>query len=330
MMSAKAFVIGIVGAGCVAAAGVGGYLAVREAASTTSAQSTGLAGTTAEPGPSPAVPDVRASPLERPAVPKAAPAARPAAAAGRPARPAPRAGSEPVARTPADTGGTTTPVAVPAPAVVLPEPVAVEIAGDTTAVGSETAGEEAPAPVVEATRVLFEELTVPENAVIGIRLDTEVSSATARIEDRVRARVIRDVTVDGRVAVPSGSTIEGLVTAVERGGRFRERSRLGVRFTTVVLPDDTRVPIQTETIFRMGDAPGGEATSKIGAGAVVGTILGAVIGGKKGATIGGAAGAAGGAATVMAGGPNDVVLAAGTSLTVRLTDEVAVPVPSAR
>jgi hypothetical protein len=328
MMSAKALVIGIVGAGCIAAAGVGGFLAVREAASTASAQSTPVPGTAVEPALSPAIPDAQTSPLERPAGPRVAEAPRPPATT-QPPQPAARRDSEPVTRTPADAGGTT-PVAVPAPPpVALPEPVAVEAAGGSTP-AVETPAEEAPAPVVEAPRVLFEELMVPENAVIGIRLDNEVSSATARIEDRVRARVIRDVTVDGRVAVPSGSTIEGLVTAVERGGRFRERSRLGVRFTTVVLPDDTRVPIQTETIFRMGDAPGGEATSKIGAGAVVGTILGAVIGGKKGATIGGAAGAAGGTAAVMAGGPNDVVLAAGTSLTVRLTDEVAVPVPSAR
>jgi hypothetical protein len=168
---------------------------------------------------------------------------------------------------------------------------------------------------------------IDENAVIGIRLDTPVSSETARVEDRITARVTRDVTVDGRVIVPSGSLVEGYVTAVERGGRFRARSRLGVRFTTVVLPDETRVTVTTEPIFRVGDAPGGEATSKIGASAVVGTILGAVIGGKKGAAIGGTAGAAGGTAAVMAGGPNDVVLGAGTALTVRLLESATFRVP---
>ena len=139
------------------------------------------------------------------------------------------------------------------------------------------------------------------------------------MEDRVTARVTRDVNVDGRVAVPAGSTLEGLVTTVQHGGRFKERARLGVRFTSVLLADNKRIPIQTETIFRIGDAPTGEASAKIGGAAVLGAILGSVIGGKKGAAIGSTAGAAGGTAAVMAGDVNNAVIPAGAPLTVRLT-----------
>jgi hypothetical protein len=192
-----------------------------------------------------------------------------------------------------------------------------------------TAGpvDEVQIPSPDAPRVALEELTVNSNSVIGIRLETPVSSDTARVEDRVTARVVRDVTVDGRVAVPAGATVEGYVTEVERGGRFRERARLGVRFTTVVLSDSTRVNVSTDPIYRMGEAPTGEATSKIGAATVVGTIIGAAIGGKKGAAIGGATGAAGGTAAVMASGPNHVMLTTGTSLTVRLTEPATFQVP---
>jgi hypothetical protein len=91
-----------------------------------------------------------------------------------------------------------------------------------------------------------------------------------------------------------------------------------------VLPDRTKIPIETETVYREGDPPGGEATAKIGASAVVGALLGSVMGGKKGAAIGGAAGAAGGTAAVAAGGPNDAILAEGTPLTVRLSSPVVV------
>jgi hypothetical protein len=182
----------------------------------------------------------------------------------------------------------------------------------------------------ETPRVKFDELTVAANGVIGIRLETAVSSDTAKVEDRVTAKVVRDVTVDGRVAVPAGSTFEGFVTEVERGGRFRERAKLGIRFATIVLPDNTRVSVTTEPIYRTGESPTGEATSKIGAATVVGTIIGAAIGGKKGAAIGGATGAAGGTAAVMASGPNFVLLTAGTSLTVRLTEPATFQVPLER
>lgn len=170
------------------------------------------------------------------------------------------------------------------------------------------------------------ELVIEEDSVIGIRLDEAISSATAKVEDRVSAVVSRDVVVDGRMAVPSGSRVEGYVAFVEEGGKFREKARIGLRFTTLVLPSAERVPIVTETVFREGESPTAEATSKIGASAVVGTVLGAIIGGKKGAAIGGAAGAAGGTAVVAKGKQNEAALGAGSLLTLRLVEPAVVTV----
>jgi hypothetical protein len=99
-----------------------------------------------------------------------------------------------------------------------------------------------------------------------------------------------------------------------------------VRFTSIVLGDGTRLPIETETIFREGDAPGRESAAKIGGGAVGGAIIGGIFGGAKGAAIGGSVGAGAGTAAVVAGGRNHATLAAGTPLTVRLTAPVVVTV----
>ena len=172
----------------------------------------------------------------------------------------------------------------------------------------------------------FEELTIKEDSVIGISLETLVSTETAKVEDRVHARVTRDVMVDGRTAIPTGARLEGVVSQVETAGKFKGRARIGIKFTQVVLNNNHRLPIQTETIFRDGDPAGGEATAKIGASAVVGAIVGAVIGGKKGAAIGTAAGAGGGTAIVAKGGRNEAVIPAGTLLTVRLTAPVKVTI----
>jgi hypothetical protein len=172
----------------------------------------------------------------------------------------------------------------------------------------------------------MEALTVERDSVIGIRLESNVSSETAEVEDSVTARVTRDVTVDGQSAISSGTRLEGVVASVERGGRFKERARIGVRFNSLVLADGTRLPIETETIFREGDSPTGRAAAKVGAGAAVGGILGAVFGGKKGAAIGSTVGAAGGTAAVVTGAPADAVLPAGTPLTVRLTAPLTVTI----
>jgi len=167
---------------------------------------------------------------------------------------------------------------------------------------------------------------IARDSVIGLQTENRISSETARVEDRVDARVTRDVRVGDRVAVPAGARAIGSVSLVERGGKFKERARLGIRFHTLVLADGTRVPINTETIFRDGDAPTASSAQKVGGGAIGGAIIGAIIGGGKGAAIGAAAGAGAGSAAVVAGGRQEAVLAPGTALTARINQPVTVTV----
>jgi hypothetical protein len=176
----------------------------------------------------------------------------------------------------------------------------------------------------------FVELVVPSDAVVGLQLETSLTSERARVEDAVVARVTRDVRVGHRVAIPAGARAHGEVTLVERGGRLRERARLGVRFTSVALADGTRVPLETETIYRDGDAPGGESAAKIGGGAIGGAIVGGILGGTRGAAIGGSIGAGAGTAAVLAGSRNPATLPTGTPVTVRLLAPTTVTVERSR
>jgi hypothetical protein len=180
-----------------------------------------------------------------------------------------------------------------------------------------------------ARQIQFDEVVVPASSVLGLQVETPLSSERTQIEDRVEARVTRDVTSEGRVAVPAGSRVLGSVTVVERGGKMKERARLGVRFHTLVLADGRQVPLRTETIVREGDSPSNESARKIGGAAIGGAILGAIIGGGKGAVIGGAAGAGGGSAAVMAGDRNAATLPAGTVVSVRLSGPATIEIERA-
>jgi hypothetical protein len=167
---------------------------------------------------------------------------------------------------------------------------------------------------------------IPREAVIGLQVETPVTTETARVEDQVVAHVTRDVKVGDRVAVPSGAKAQGEVTLVERGGKVKDRARLGVRFTSIVLADGTRVPIETDTIYREGEGQGTQSAAKIGGGAIGGAIIGGIIGGAKGAAIGGSVGAGAGTAAVMAGGRNAATLSSGSPVTVRLQEPATVSV----
>jgi hypothetical protein len=183
-----------------------------------------------------------------------------------------------------------------------------------------------PDPEPVAPTPQFEDLVVSADSVIGLEVESSLTSERARVEDEVTARVTRDVKVGDRVAIPAGAQAIGEVTLVERGGRVREKARLGVRFTSIVLADGTRIPLETETIIREGSSPANESTAKIGGGAIGGAIIGGILGGAKGAIIGGSAGAGAGTAAVMAGGRNAATLTSGSPVTVRLLKPATVTV----
>ena len=111
-----------------------------------------------------------------------------------------------------------------------------------------------------------------------------------------------------------------------KGGKLKDKARLGVRFTSIVLADGSKMPIATEMIYREGESPTNESAAKIGGAAIGGAILGGILGGGKGAAIGGAIGAGGGSAAVIAGGRNAATLSSGSPVTVRLEEPATVTV----
>jgi hypothetical protein len=202
-------------------------------------------------------------------------------------------------------------------------PVPVTSGVDASAVGTPAP---VPAPPPEPAGKELAELVVPAESVIGLQNETPINTERAQVEDQVEARVVRDVRVSGDVAIPAGSRALGSVTDVERGGKFKERARLGIRFHTLVLADGTELPVTTETIYRYGDEPGNKTAAKVGGGAVAGAILGAIIGGAKGAAVGATAGAGGGTAAVMAGERSVASFPVGAEVTARILAPVTVTI----
>ena len=332
----------VLGVGCLAAAGVGGYLAARQnvvtpaqvAASTMSATPPAESVVAdsqpvARQAESAAVDSLRNAPAgPKPAAVQAPPAKRSSAPAQAPARavtskPAGQAAGPLDARIMPQPLPDRAPTSLPSPGADIalsapaPEP--------PVARQEEARPPEPSAPPAPPART-FEELVIASNSVVGLQMETATSSDRARVEDRVEARVVRDIRVAGQVAVVAGSRAIGSVMAVERGGKFKERARLGIRFHTLVLADGSQLPISTETIYRYGDAPGDRSAAKVGGGAVAGAILGAILGGSKGAAIGTAAGAGAGTAAVMAGEGSTATFQVGAEVTARFASPVAITI----
>jgi hypothetical protein len=323
---------------CMAAAAGGGYLASRQNAVPTPAAAQAPVAQTATSAPAAAPAPVQETeaivgdraPKAAPEKPVDKPAEKPAAARRAESPRASAAGSRtPAASTqarkeqpPSPPGlSSTWPSSAAQQSGTPPQPATSPEPGR-----AEDRNSQEPARPAEPTKPTFEELVIARDSVIGLQTDNRISTETARVEDRVDAHVTRDVKVGDRVAIPAGSRVIGTVTQVERGGKFKEQARLGIRFHTIVLGDGNRLPISTETIVRLGEAPGNGTAAKIGGGAVGGAILGAIFGGAKGAAIGATAGAGAGTAATAAGDRSAVVLPPGTPLTPRILSPVTVTV----
>jgi hypothetical protein len=336
-MISKPIALGLVAAACVAASAGGAFVAVRQneptpasPVATSEPSSTGkseapVAETEAVITPTPAVEAVAKSSAKTPTRTAAAnrtstPTARKESASA-PVRPSAKTNESPRSSIPS----------APDPAPALERPSASREAPVAPSATPLPTGAATPLPepvpdVPPPAKPQFVEVVVPASSVVGLHVSTSITSETAKVEDRVEARVTRDVIADGRVAIPAGTKVIGDVTLVERGGKMKDKARLGVRFHTLVLADGDQVPFRTDAIFREGASPGSESARKIGGAAMGGAIIGAIIGGAKGAAIGGATGAAGGSAVVMAGDRNAATLPAGTIVTVRLSSPVAIDV----
>jgi hypothetical protein len=172
----------------------------------------------------------------------------------------------------------------------------------------------------------FEEVILPESSVIGLQMETSLSSERARVEDRVDARVSRDVMAAGRVAIPAGARVIGSVIEVDRGGKVKTPAHIGIRFHTLVLADGSEIALRTKPINRDAESPASTSAKKIGGAAVAGAILGGILGGGKGAAIGSATGAAGGSAAVMAGDRTVVNIPSGSILNATLSSPATITV----
>ena len=328
--------------GCLVAAGLGGFLAVRfgqppVAADTpdalpVSAPASTTPGTVTEsegvitPAPTPA-PPVAAAPAPAPA-PRAADASR--ARSPRDSAASRSASSRPEQARPESRRVESAPVRTPEPAPPAPQvtqntgsmwETRPAIEQDAPPAASEEPAAPPPPPAPE-----FVELQVPADSVLGLQVERTVTSDVARVEDKVSARVTRDVRVGNRVAIPAGAIVAGSVTEVDRGGKMKGKARLAVRFHTVTLADGTQMSIRTDAVIREGQSPSGETAAKVGGAAIGGAILGAILGGGKGAAIGAGVGAAGGTAAAMTNDRNPATLPAGTNVTVRVQQPVTVTV----
>ena len=155
---------------------------------------------------------------------------------------------------------------------------------------------------------------IPSGTEVDVRLQSELTSDTAQVEDRFEATTVVDLYEGNRVLIPAGSMMRGVVSSVDRASRTDRKGSLTVSFDQVTINGRT-YPMRGTVTQALESGGIKEEIGRIGAGSAVGAIIGGIIGGVKGALIGVLIGGGG---TMVATEGKDVHLPAGTVLRVRL------------
>ncbi len=98
-------------------------------------------------------------------------------------------------------------------------------------------------------------VTVPAETQVSIEMLSGIHTHISHPNDLVTALLLQPVYVNGRVALPSGSILDGRITMIRNSGHMHHPAELGLRFDTIVLPDGQAEPMAG--VLAQLDEPGG-------------------------------------------------------------------------
>jgi len=167
--------------------------------------------------------------------------------------------------------------------------------------------------------------TLDAGTEIATTLTDSIHSAWNGPGDRVTARVNDDVMDAGRVVIPAGSVVTYRIDAIGPATSRGERGTLGITAESVRIGGRTYPMSGTASDYnfemKARSINAGDVATAAG-GAAIGAIIGRVIGGKTGTIVGAVGGGAAGTAVAAKNADRDIIVHAGTAVTLVLLDHI--------
>jgi hypothetical protein len=188
----------------------------------------------------------------------------------------------------------------------------------TTPTSTSTAQQTTPTGPVEANTAQRGRVAAGQE--LDVRLQSSLSSETATVEQRFEATTAVDLTQNGRVLIPAGSVVRGVVSGVRPAGRIERAGSLTLSFDQIVINGRQHAIRGSATqVFESGGIREETGTAGVGAGA--GAVIGGILGGVKGAILGAVIGAGG---AIAATDGKDISLPAGSIVRIRMDTPITV------
>ena len=166
-------------------------------------------------------------------------------------------------------------------------------------------------------------VTVPAGALLRMRINQTLTSASAKTGETFDGIVVNDVVAGGAVAIPRGATVQGKVVDAKKSGALAGRGELTLQLTQVTLGAQSYAIISDVWGQNTGDKTVHSVNSTAMGGAM-GALFGAAAAGGKGAAIGAGVGGALGLGASAASGSGQVYVPSEGLLTFHLAQPATV------
>jgi len=166
-------------------------------------------------------------------------------------------------------------------------------------------------------------VTVPAGALLRMRINQTLTSASAKAGDSFDGIVVNDVVAGGAVAIPRGAAVQGKVVDAKKSGALAGRGELTLQLTQVTL-GGVSTPIVSDVWGRTTGDKAVQSVNNTATGGAIGALFGAVAGGGRGAAIGAGVGGALGLGSAAASGGGQVYVPSEGLLTFHLAQPATV------
>jgi hypothetical protein len=170
-------------------------------------------------------------------------------------------------------------------------------------------------------------IIVPSGTTLTVRLEQALSSKTAQAGQTFLATTAQPVSVEGKSAIPTGSTVSGTVVSAKAKGKIKGAGELSLALTSITVLGHT-YNITTQVLDSSTKGKGKRTAKTTGGGAAGGALIGGIAGGGKGAAIGAVAGAGVGLVGGAATGNQQIEFPAETALSFQLSAPLKLPPPA--
>jgi hypothetical protein len=179
------------------------------------------------------------------------------------------------------------------------------------------------APVIRPADV-----NIPAGSNLAIRINQHISVKNTPAGARFDGEVVEPwADANGRVVLPKGTPVAGIVDESHRRGHFKGSSILELRLTSLTL-NGTQYPLDTHDLTRTKKGKGKRSAAFIGGGTGLGMLIGGIASGGVGLAVGGLAGAGAGTAIGGLTGNRDLDIPSESIVRFKLADDLTLQQPS--